>query len=94
MPQSQHSRLHLIISGRVQGVFFRASAADRANQLGLTGYARNLPDGTVEIVAEGCADALKLLAEWAKQGPSHAHVEHVDEKWLPFRGQFQSFRVA
>ncbi|HKJ10231.1 MAG TPA: acylphosphatase [Gammaproteobacteria bacterium] len=67
-----------LVSGRVQGVFFRASARDRALQLGVTGYARNLRDGRVEVVACGERSALDALREWLWQGPPAAQVQQVD----------------
>ena len=66
------------ICGRVQGVFFRQSAQERARQLSLTGYARNNPDGTVTIEAEGSAEALDALEAWCHHGPPAAHVTQVD----------------
>lgn len=65
------------VSGRVQGVFYRAGTQDRARRLGLTGWVRNLPDGKVELVACGDEARLKQLEEWLWQGPPHAHVEDV-----------------
>ncbi|WJW76130.1 acylphosphatase [Thiohalobacter sp. IOR34] len=65
------------VSGRVQGVFFRASTRDQARRLGLTGYARNLPDGRVEVVAVGEPAALERLRDWLWQGPPAARVEDV-----------------
>jgi acylphosphatase len=65
------------ISGRVQGVFFRASTRQQALQLGLTGYAKNLADGRVEVVAVGEAAALQTLQQWLKQGPPAASVIEV-----------------
>ncbi len=66
-----------LISGRVQGVFFRAGTQDRARRLSLTGWVRNLSDGRVEIVACGNDAKLKQLEEWLWQGPPHARVESV-----------------
>ncbi|WP_233843358.1 acylphosphatase [Dyella sp. 2HG41-7] len=66
-----------LVSGRVQGVFFRASTRNEALRLGLDGYARNLSDGSVEVVACGSAEALAQLEQWLWQGPSAAHVEAV-----------------
>jgi acylphosphatase len=88
------ARVRLIVSGRVQGVFFRASAADYARKLCLAGYARNLLDGTVEIVAEGRASGLKLLEAWAHSGPRHAKVDRVTAEWDDSRDEFDSFRIA
>jgi acylphosphatase len=88
------ARVRLIISGRVQGVLFRASAANYGRELGLTGYARNLLDGTVEAVAEGPRTNLKLFVAWAHQGPPAAKVDHVTVEWDDFRAEFGSFRIA
>lgn len=65
------------MSGRVQGVFFRASAARRARELGVTGYARNLADGRVEVLACGDTPAVDALCEWLWQGPPAARVHEV-----------------
>jgi acylphosphatase len=68
---------HCIISGSVQGVFFRASTARRAKELKLSGYARNLPDGHVEVLVCGDAAAVDALCEWLWEGPSAAQVTDV-----------------
>jgi acylphosphatase len=65
------------VSGRVQGVFFRAATRDRADELGVVGYARNLPDGTVEVLACGDELAVQTLCDWLWQGPPAAHVTAV-----------------
>ena len=71
------SALRFLVSGRVQGVFFRASTRERALELGLRGHAVNLPDGRVEVVAAGDAEALEALAAWLEIGPRMAKVERV-----------------
>jgi acylphosphatase len=71
-----------LVRGKVQGVFFRASAQQRATELGLTGHARNLIDGSVEVVAQGEADALETLAEWLRVGPPSARVDELYEEPL------------
>ncbi|MDP6476716.1 MAG: acylphosphatase, partial [Nitrospinaceae bacterium] len=63
------SAVHIIVHGRVQGVFFRASTQTRALELSLVGWVRNLPDSSVEIHAEGDRENLELLIEWCRQGP-------------------------
>ena len=65
------------VSGKVQGVFYRAGTRERALALGLRGQARNLPDGRVEVIAAGDADALTELEAWLRQGPPRARVEQV-----------------
>jgi len=74
-------RLVALVSGRVQGVGYRAFAQRKARELGLTGYAENLPDGRVEVVAEGEEEDLKLFLEFLKRGPRLAEVEAVDVTW-------------
>jgi acylphosphatase len=69
-----------LVSGKVQGVFFRASTRDRARALGLRGSAVNLQDGRVEVVAAGGAHALDALAAWLHQGPPDARVERVERE--------------
>lgn len=66
-----------IVSGKVQGVFFRASARSRAMQLKIDGYAKNLPNGDVEVLAQGSEASLKALHEWLKVGPPAAKVDEV-----------------
>lgn len=74
-----------VVTGRVQGVFFRASTRDVAVGLSLTGYAKNMPDGSVEVLACGGADALGKLGMWLRQGPRMATVTGVEEECLPYR---------
>jgi len=78
-------QLHLFVSGQVQGVSYRANAAGMAKRLGLSGWVRNLPDARVELLAQGEEKALKSLLSWAHEGPSLAHVEHVDIHWSSAR---------
>ena len=72
-----------LVAGRVQGVFFRASTAQRARELGLAGVARNLDDGRVEVIASGDAAALAALHAWLHQGPSAARVDDVERVEIP-----------
>lgn len=68
----------LMITGIVQGVWYRKGACEEANRLGISGYARNLPNGAVSIAAEGEPAAVELFIEWCRKGPLKAHVERVD----------------
>ncbi len=68
----------MIVSGRVQGVFFRDTCRERASSEGVGGYVRNLPDGRVEATFEGERDAVERLVEWAKEGPPQARVESAE----------------
>jgi acylphosphatase len=70
-------RFRVLISGRVQGVFFRDSCRRLAQQHGVAGWVRNLPDGRVEAVFEGPAEAVDRLVHWAHHGPRHAAVDQV-----------------
>jgi len=72
-----------IISGKVQGVFYRGSARELALRLNVTGYAKNLPDGCVEVLASGSVEALDVLQRWLQQGPAAARVEAVQREDLP-----------
>ncbi|GAA4941754.1 acylphosphatase [Actinomycetospora succinea] len=69
---------HIVVHGRVQGVFFRASAEDAAGRLGVGGWVRNREDGTVEMVVEGEDDAVEQMIAWAREGSSQAWVSGVD----------------
>ena len=71
-------RARLTVSGRVQGVFYRVSAAQQAERLGLTGWVRNLPDGRVEAVVQGAEEPVEAMIEWCREGPSHAEVTEVE----------------
>ena len=72
--------IHLIVSGRVQGVFFRANVKNKAIELNLNGYAKNLENGNVEVVAEGDENKINELIEFIKQGPGIAKVENIKIK--------------
>ncbi len=90
----ERAQLHIIVRGRVQGVFFRRATMDEAQGLGLTGWVRNLPTGEeVEIVAEGPRRNLQMLWAWTHTGPPGARVHDVTEEWSDYRGDFTSFRV-
>ena len=86
-------RAHLIIVGKVQGVFYRASAKDTAVALGLTGYVKNLPGGFVEIVAEGSPGKLNQFIDWCKAGPANAQVTDVKTTISPSIGEFDNFHI-
>ena len=87
-------RVHLKISGRVQGVFFRARTRDTARRLGLTGWVRNCEDGTVEALAEGDEKALGEFIAWCRQGPPASHVDGVDIEWSEPSGDFTGFDIS
>jgi len=77
--------LRCLVAGRVQGVFYRASARFQAQALGVTGYARNLPDGRVEVLACGEPEVLSKFQEWLRQGPAGAQVSGVSCEPVDYR---------
>ena len=87
-------RALLVIKGRVQGVFFRATTQDEAVRLGLTGWVRNLWNGDVEALFEGEEETVKEMIVWCHHGPSYARVDKVEVKWDEATGEFRSFQVT
>ena len=87
-------RVRLRISGWVQGVSFRYYARREAQQLGLAGWVRNCPDGTVEAVVQGDEEVVQRFVDWAHQGPSMAQVERVEVQSEPPDPGLQTFRIA
>ena len=83
-----------LVSGRVQGVFFRASTRERALELGLRGHAVNLPDGRVEVLAGGGERAIEALAGWLRHGPPMARVERVERSDADADDVGDGFRVG
>ncbi len=88
------ARLHLVVSGRVQGVFYRQSTVDVARRLGLVGLVRNLADGRVEVVAEGERAALEALLAFCRRGPPAAQVSGVEAGWAEAQGGLGPFAVT
>jgi len=87
-------RAHIWVSGKVQGVWYRATTVEVARKLGLTGWVKNLPDGRVEIVAEGSKDALDKLIAWCHEGPPLAIVNEVKVIFEPYTGEFSTFSIV
>jgi len=81
------------VHGRVQGVFFRDFVSRRARQLGLTGFVRNLPGGSVEVIAEGKKEHLEELIGYLKVGPPAARVKEMITSWSEYTGNHSSFKV-
>jgi acylphosphatase len=90
---SQAQRLKAVVKGEVQGVGFRWSVQRQASELGLTGYAENLPDGSVRVEAEGDPDRLDQLEAFLHQGPRWAEVESLASQRLPATGEFHRFEA-
>ena len=91
-PESRSCR-RFVVTGRVQGVFFRASTRDVAADLSLTGHAKNLPDGSVEVLACGRTEAIDKLAAWLLEGPGMASVENLKAEWLGYK-DIAGFSIA
>jgi acylphosphatase len=88
-----HARLHVIVSGIVQGVNFRYYTTRQAESLGVTGWVANRWDGSVEVVAEGPRTRLQALLDWLGHGPPSATVTGVEANWGQATGEYTSFRV-
>jgi acylphosphatase len=86
-------RARIIISGLVQGVYFRADAREVAHRQGLSGWVRNRVDGTVEAVVEGEHAAVQAFIAWCHAGPPGARVTDVHVTWEPYAGDFRGFRI-
>ena len=87
-------RAHIIIEGRVQGVFFRAHTQDEARKRGVTGWVKNRVDGSVEAVFEGEKGDVQALITWCHTGPPHARVTQVHFTWERYTGEFPDFSVS
>ena len=88
-----NKRVHVFISGKVQGVFFRSSTRDKALELGIAGWVRNLGDGRVEAVFEGKHENVEKMVEWCRRGPPYAQVENVEVVPEDYRDEFKGFAV-
>ena len=85
--------VRLRIIGRVQGVFFRKSTKDKADELGVLGWVRNDRDGTVEIMATGDKEILEKFISWCKKGPPLSKVKNVDIDWLSEVESYENFVI-
>ena len=92
MPLLHMNSIHLTVSGRVQGVFFRDNTRRKAAELGLNGYARNLPDGNVEVVAQGDEEKIKELIEFLKNNPGSSVVKEIKIKHKELE-KFKRFEI-
>lgn len=86
--------LEINIHGEVQGVNFRYYVMREAERLNLTGFVRNMPDGSVAVTAEGEETALQKLLEWCQRGPSYAHVGTVTNRWVSDLKNFFDFKIV
>lgn len=93
MSMEKKVRAYAVISGRVQGVFFRLETKHAADGYGVFGWVRNKRDGTVEAVFEGDKEKVLSVLEWCKHGPPVSRVQHVDVTWEAYTGEFNSFSI-
>ncbi len=84
---------HVLISGKVQGVFFRANTKQKAEQLGVTGWVKNTSDGKVEAIFEGDEEDVNEIITWCHQGPSLARVDDVDIKEKEVKNEYNDFKI-
>lgn len=84
----------VIISGKVQGVFFRIETQEAATRFGVCGWVRNQVDGTVEALMEGTRENVDALIAWCRKGAPRSRVDRVEVKWEPAAGQFNRFDIT
>ena len=89
----KQQRVHILISGKVQGVFFRQALKVVAKKNNVTGWVRNLTDKRVEATLEGYNKSVNLVIEWAKIGPANSHVDNIEINNEEFRNEFSAFEV-
>ncbi len=89
-----NARAHIVFSGRVQGVFFRANTQRQAVELGVRGWVKNLPDRAVEAVFEGPKPKVKQLIEWCRHHQPMARVTNAEVTWEDYSGEFKSFEIV
>ncbi len=94
MAEEATVRARVLVAGHVQGVCFRAFARDEATALKLRGWVRNLPDGRVELAAEGPRKDVEALIAWSHRGSPYGRVDSVEVHWEEARGEPKGFRVA
>lgn len=88
----EKARAHVLVSGRVQGVLFRANTKEKADKLGIAGWVRNLADGRVEAVFEGKEQDVKLMVDWVRKGPVLAKIDDFSVVWEDYSGE-SAFKI-
>jgi acylphosphatase len=88
------ARAHIIVTGIVQGVFFRVETKRAAERAGVSGWVRNRPEGTVEAVFEGDKEKVEVAVNWCRKGPPTGRVDDVGITWEPFQGEFTGFEIT
>lgn len=90
---NEKKAVHVIISGRVQGVFFRMETRRAAESYGVTGWVRNRPEGTVEAIFEGMAHNVDAVLDWCKKGPPMASVSDIEATVVDYTGDYENFSI-
>ncbi|MBZ9572474.1 acylphosphatase [Patescibacteria group bacterium] len=90
---NEKARAHILVSGKVQGVFFRENTRQKAEKLGVSGWVKNLTDRRVEAVFEGEKEKVEGMVEWAKKGPIWAKVNDINVEWEEYQGEFENFTI-
>lgn len=91
--ETEKIRAHVLVSGKVQGVFYRENTRKTAEKLGVAGWVKNLRDGRVEAVFEGEKPVVEKMVNWARKGPIWAKIEALDVVWEDYTGEFNSFEI-
>jgi acylphosphatase len=91
---AENVRARVIITGRVQGVAFRADTRWTAQQIGVSGWVRNRRDGSVEAVVEGEKERVEKMLDWCRHGPALARVDAMKLVWEPYTGEFTQFSIT
>jgi len=86
-------RARIVVTGRVQGVFFRSNTAEKARELGIFGWVKNLEDGGVEAIFEGEKENVEKIIEWVRKGPILANVNKVEIEWEDYESEFENFEI-
>ena len=87
-------RAHVFVNGNVQGVFFRQTTKQQADNKGVTGWIRNLRDERVEAIFEGTEETVKEIVDFCRKGPKGAIVTNISVDWEPFKGEFKDFQIV
>jgi acylphosphatase len=87
-------RVHIVVKGKVQGVYFRQNAQRVCNDYGVTGWVLNMDDGSVEAILEGDKNSVEDAIRWFKMGPPNAHVEKIELNYDRYSGEFKDFKIS
>ncbi len=90
---NEKTRAHIIVRGLVQGIFFRVNTKEKAQQLGITGWVRNLDSDKVEIIAEEEKKKIEELIKWCKEDSSSARIEEIKIEWQSYKAEFKNFDI-